>query len=140
MKRLWGRPRHTPDDHSLDEWARRRLQVRVPQASFERVWSAAASSMHGVRGRPPWELELTVRRLQVWTRVLAGGLAVVSVLLLMALARATEDGTDSASSGRQHELAVMTETHSLLPPTEAAAHRRYDLLADPRIVLGRVIE
>ena len=82
MRNLWKRMPHPQDDQAVDAWAKEGLRVSVPEGSFERVWTGY-SRLDRSRGPVPRELELAVRRPRTWTRALAGGLAVVTVILVI---------------------------------------------------------
>lgn len=140
MRLPWRRQARREADQQVDEWARQGLEVAVPEGSFERVWAGVPGHFAAAEspGATPWELLLAVRRLRMWTRALGGGLAVVTAVLATVLVRGGGPH-GSEESGRQL-LAAAMPAHNLLtfPATERAAHRRYDLLADSRIVLGKV--
>ena len=144
MRLRWWLSGQRDEDGPSDEWLRRHMQVPVPEGSFDRVWAQAAAETRAeatadYRVR---ELALRVQRLRWWTRALAGGLAAVTVALVLVLLGL---GQPVASSGRGGEPVVLdapaaTRTASLLLDATVEAqdpYAGYGLLRDPRIVYGR---
>lgn len=84
---IWRRRKRKDGNGDVDVWARDRLSAEVPEGSFERVWARVERRLEPkpVATMAPWELALTVRRLRLWRRVLAGGLVAVTAFLVAVL-------------------------------------------------------
>ena len=128
-------------DEDIDEWVRHRLSVDVPEDSFERVWTQVQRRIGqaSVGQQAPWELTLMVRRLQLWTRGLAGGLVVVTAILTLVLTNAFDwMGTPSVGGDREHTDAMVQGAGILggRPRSTETHYASYHLLKDNRIIYG----
>jgi len=128
-------------DGKVDEWARNRLSAEVPEDSFSRVWAQVFRRIGSapVVGQTSWELALTVRRLRLWTRVLAGGLAAATAILALVLLNAP--GSERVEiQGRREDAELAAAMGKGLPdrfPSGETDYISYHLLHDRRIIYSR---
>jgi len=130
----------------VDGWVRERLASDVPEGSFDRVWSGAVRRVEATSETEtaPWELALAVRRLQMWRRGLAFGLAVVTVVLVAVL---TEVYAVRRELGKRVELAAAVEEEGTrkgwwgrvhgVESDESGVSSSYGWLRDRRIIFDR---
>ena len=137
----WRWWRNRRGDEIIDEWVRERLSVDVPEDSFERVWTQVQRriGMASVGQQTPCELALMVRRLQLWTRGLAGGLVVVTAILALVLTNAFGWIETPSVGGDSKQMGDMVQGDGGLgsePRSTEAHYISYHLLKDKRIIYG----
>ncbi|MBT4504229.1 MAG: hypothetical protein HOC74_41265 [Gemmatimonadetes bacterium] len=141
--RWWGKKE---GEKAVDAWVRKRLSGDVPEDSFDRVWSGAVRRVEATSAAEaaPWELALTVRRLQMWRRGLAFGLTMVTVLLVAVV---MEVYSMRQELRERVELAVEVEERDVrvgwlgrirsAESGESGLPSSYGLLRDRRIIFNR---